>query len=666
MVAQALARHAEAPGLPSPPPPVASRERAGVEEDEPAKAAADDSFVETLRQKLVEASKKLGGGRKLFRCADRDGSGKIDVMEFDRLCKFAQPPAGWSESESRELFGLLDTNSSGLIEREELAAWLDRAAGELDYKSFIAGTEPPPLPSDPFREETADETSKSVMPEMPPPPPPAERQSAEDEETGGKSTMPELPPPPVERHSAEEDLEDESKSVMPDIPPPPAERRSAEDEEAEVSSKSIMPELPPPPAERSSADEEEIEDQGKSVLPLDLSVALPAGTVMESARTDASFEEKVVGEISGSVVDDISGAAVLGVHFEDEVLRRQLMHRDTTDFQVLDDEEDVREYVTKLLDSQKVPAGEPAEEEFLEDEHSSAQGLAEEQAVSASEGRTSRSASAGRHRPSRGWIAGLEGIEGGTVTTEELVPFRPTFSGHFEARRPSAQTPPGTAASGGSSPSQPKLPAGSGASFVAAARRLREETIEGMLRKHTEENKQLEALLQKKYHNPSPGTKLPQVNSLPVIPMDRDKAMAEAKRTICVSYHRVVSPPASYHVYKQKPAMDLDLHDEELRLHADPKLQEKRFRRQRATYQSVPVNLTKGRTEVTVSPQLKGASKKSKPPRSRSSPLLPPAAGATMAEDERRPPKQRSRPQGADMLKMLAHGALPSLLCRPV
>eukprot|EP00434_Breviolum_minutum_P039556 symbB.v1.2.035129.t2/scaffold4662.1/size36764/1 len=177
-------------------------------------------------------------------------------------------------------------------------------------------------------------------------------------------------------------------------------------------------------------------------------------------------------------------------------------------------------------------------------------------------------------------------------------------------------------------PRAPKVvrpPAGSGTA-AAVARRLAQHTIEGLMKLHEEENRELEALVKEKFYTPAPGTKLPTVLSLPALPMDPRKASDETKRILRLNYHRVIGQPAMYQQHRPKSAMDMDL-GEDSKLHHAPELQEKRFRRQRVTYQAANVSPAKG-----------GISKKSLAPLavSQSSPQLPPTTGA-----ERRPPKLR-------------------------
>ncbi|CAJ1363540.1 unnamed protein product [Effrenium voratum] len=106
--------------------------------------------------------------------------------------------------------------------------------------------------------------------------------------------------------------------------------------------------------------------------------------------------------------------------------------------------------------------------------------------------------------------------------------------------------------------------------------------------------------------------------------------------------------------------MDVDLPGEDHLMHHDPEMQEKRFLRQRVTYQAVPgkyENPPANRKAQAVSP--KGISKR---PTTQSSPLLPPAERG----GEKRPPKLRPVSKGPDMLRMLADGALPSRIFRPM
>jgi len=209
-------------------------------------------------------------------------------------------------------------------------------------------------------------------------------------------------------------------------------------------------------------------------------------------------------------------------------------------------------------------------------------------------------------------------------------------------------------------PRAPKVvrpPAGSGTA-AAVARRLAQHTIEGLMKLHEEENRELEALVKEKFYTPAPGTKLPTVLSLPALPMDPRKASDETKRILRLNYHRVIGQPAMYQQHRPKSAMDMDL-GEDSKLHHAPELQEKRFRRQRVTYQAVPGNYSD--RKANVSPAKGGISKKSLAPLavSQSSPQLPPTTGA-----ERRPPKLRPLAKGADNLRKLADGVLPSRILR--
>jgi len=207
-------------------------------------------------------------------------------------------------------------------------------------------------------------------------------------------------------------------------------------------------------------------------------------------------------------------------------------------------------------------------------------------------------------------------------------------------------------------PRHVRPPAGSGAA-AAVAHRLAQHTIEGLMKLHEQENRELEAIVKEKFYTPAPGTKLPTVLSLPSLPMDPRKANDETKRILRLNYHRVVGQPNAYHQHRPKSAMDMDL-GEDLKLHHDPELQEKRFLRQRVTYQAVPGNYLNN-CKANVSPARAGISKKIKPLAvSQSSPHLPPATGA-----ERRPPKLRPLAKGADNLRKLADGALPSRILRP-
>jgi len=264
---------------------------------------------------------------------------------------------------------------------------------------------------------------------------------------------------------------------------------------------------------------------------------------------------------------------------------------------------------------------------------------------------------------SPGWIAGLEGLVGGQLSTEDVDPAASSFATMLKVpTKPSLDE-----ASTERRHAPLRSPAGSGAAVATAARRQKENSIEGIMAKQEQENKQLEALLKKKFHSPPPGTKLPSVNSLPVIPLDKDKAKEEAKRAVRLTYHRLVGPPDAYQLYRQKSAMDLDLSGEgEQKLFCDPLEQEKRFKQQRATYQGQPVKMSPTKSRK-VSPPAKGLKA---PTRSKSTPVLLPPAGTTShgfstPAGEGRTLKKRP-PRGADMLKMLADGALPSILCPPV
>jgi len=276
------------------------------------------------------------------------------------------------------------------------------------------------------------------------------------------------------------------------------------------------------------------------------------------------------------------------------------------------------------------------------------------------------------------WVLGLEGLEGGHTYAVETGTGR-TFSvdtrrdrellATWQAGQERLSSPAAL------KPLQPvgpaKPPAGSGAAVATATRRLSQQSIQGMLKKQELENQKLEVVLHDRLHTPAEGTKLPKVASLPVLPMDRERAVLESKRIVALTCHRMVAPPPAYHAYKQKSAMDLDLQGEVPKLHSDPDEQEKRFRRQRATYQGLPVDLAKNRKEEKVSLR-NGATKKAKPSeRSRSSPMLTSTATAmgslgSPSVSEKRSAKLKPLPKGADMLKMLAEGALPSILCPPV
>ncbi|CAK9104072.1 unnamed protein product [Durusdinium trenchii] len=196
-------------------------------------------------------------------------------------------------------------------------------------------------------------------------------------------------------------------------------------------------------------------------------------------------------------------------------------------------------------------------------------------------------------------------------------------------------------------------PAGSGAAAAVAARRLAEHTIEGMIKLHERENRDLEALVKKKFYTPAPGTKLPTVSSLPSLGMGKGKACDETKRILRLNYHRVLNTPTVYQEHRPRSAADMDLR-EDLKLHNDPELQEKRFLRQRGTYQAVPGNVK------AVSPQKKSKSVCLTPMKSQSAPLLPPATGA-----DRGPPKLRPLAKGANNLLKLKDGAPPARLLWP-
>jgi len=193
-------------------------------------------------------------------------------------------------------------------------------------------------------------------------------------------------------------------------------------------------------------------------------------------------------------------------------------------------------------------------------------------------------------------------------------------------------------------------PAGSG--LAAACQRRLVNT--GLMERYEQQSAAIEAAVDRR-----PCTKLATVSSLPAISLDPNKVADETKRVLRLNYHRVISPPTVYQNYK-RAAVDIDLQGEEVRLHTDPVLQERRFVRQRATYQSMPVDVTKG-AKAAVSPH-KGISKKSRPLESKSTPQLPPATGAA----GRRPPKLRPLSKGPDMLRLLADGALPARLCPPM
>ncbi|CAE8656253.1 unnamed protein product, partial [Polarella glacialis] len=254
------------------------------------------------------------------------------------------------------------------------------------------------------------------------------------------------------------------------------------------------------------------------------------------------------------------------------------------------------------------------------------------------------------------WIAGLEGLEGGKSQTKlaKSPPRRHVFEQSL-----------------GEDDGRPvRSPSGGGAAAATAARRLAAQSITSMLRNTQKENEEMKASLHKKFYSPAPGTKLQTTPSLPLIPLDKEKASLETKRAVRLVYHRVLSPPPAYRKYSEKSAMDLDCQDEkDPKLHFDAALMEKRFLQQRATYQALPGAVPLTRKEVgAVSPPQKSGQKGKISTRSKSTPLLPPASRAGTppgTAGERRPPKLRPLPKGCEMLKMLADGKLPSLLCPP-
>ncbi|CAE7279889.1 mei2 [Symbiodinium sp. CCMP2456] len=115
-------------------------------------------------------------------------------------------------------------------------------------------------------------------------------------------------------------------------------------------------------------------------------------------------------------------------------------------------------------------------------------------------------------------------------------------------------------------------PAGSG--LAAACQRRLINT--GLIEQYEQQSAAIEAGVDRR-----PCTKLATVSSLPAISLDPNKVADETKRVLRLNYHRVISPPTVYQNYK-RAAVDIDLQGEEVRLHTDPVLQERRFVRQRA------------------------------------------------------------------------------------
>jgi len=194
-------------------------------------------------------------------------------------------------------------------------------------------------------------------------------------------------------------------------------------------------------------------------------------------------------------------------------------------------------------------------------------------------------------------------------------------------------------------------------------------------------------------------------SSLPQLPgLSPRKAALEAKRAVRLVAHRALATPPVYKNFKQPTAMEVDLQEQHGKLFDDPELTLKRLKHQRAVYRTKPAPEPKGpcfrgspgsRSGVVRGTRTAPALEAQRVAKergaggltgSRSAPLLPacgPSAAPEAApgsEEASTVPQLRAaaagvghirkstkklQPLGCDMLKMLHHGTLPSVICSP-
>eukprot|EP00419_Tripos_fusus_P013177 CAMPEP_0172746624 /NCGR_PEP_ID=MMETSP1074-20121228/141095_1 /TAXON_ID=2916 /ORGANISM="Ceratium fusus, Strain PA161109" /LENGTH=712 /DNA_ID=CAMNT_0013578017 /DNA_START=12 /DNA_END=2150 /DNA_ORIENTATION=- len=183
-------------------------------------------------------------------------------------------------------------------------------------------------------------------------------------------------------------------------------------------------------------------------------------------------------------------------------------------------------------------------------------------------------------------------------------------------------------------------------------------------------------------------------SSTPSLPrltgLTNDKVAIESKRTLRLTYNRILGPPPIYQQYRQRPAVEQDLE----RCHDDPGLIRKRRDQRRAAYNTMPVKFpmdrirsshARVRSEASLMTMLEGSPQKlpALKARAKSASRLSTTvrmnqtcgtfADVTLRAQQaftdkpdlvRRP---RSRPgsrahHGCELLKELHDGALPSML----
>lgn len=222
---------------------------------------------------------------------------------------------------------------------------------------------------------------------------------------------------------------------------------------------------------------------------------------------------------------------------------------------------------------------------------------------------------------------------------------------------------------------------------------LLEGTAESLLREYSrytlDDVQQLEPARGLRRH-PQKSSSTPTLPRLPGLP--KDKATLESKRSLRLTYHRILGPPPIYQQYRQRPALEQDME----RLHNDPELVRKRQHHRRATYQNTPVPLPADRARTSNARARSEAALMTileEPPqklpalkvRARSASRLSTTADMTLPSGTSpditvrvrqasagkpglvRRPRQRARhgPHGCDLLKELHDGALPSMLVVP-
>jgi len=212
-------------------------------------------------------------------------------------------------------------------------------------------------------------------------------------------------------------------------------------------------------------------------------------------------------------------------------------------------------------------------------------------------------------------------------------------------------------------------------------------TAESLLRKYSrysiDDVQQLEPARGLRRHRPT--SSCPTLPKLPGLP--NDKAMRETKRSLRLTYHRILGPPPIYKHYRQRSAVEHDL------FHNDPELICKRQHQRRATYFSTPVlfpadrirtSNARARSEATLMTTLEKPSQKlpALKVRAKSASRLSTTVGTSQTSGtsaditiKMRPAStgkpgfvRRPRPQarhGCELLKALHDGALPSMLVPP-